>query len=89
MFFRCLESQIFFVINCKNLVEIDYFCDKLSADPQAEMCGWLKDQFGLSWQVVPAKLSDLLNSKEPGKSRRVMQKVLGMKKLNIEEMEKA
>jgi predicted 3-demethylubiquinone-9 3-methyltransferase (glyoxalase superfamily) len=53
------------------------------------MCGWLKDKYGLSWQIVPSKLSDLLSSKEPGKSQRVMQKVLQMKKLNIAELEKA
>ncbi len=83
------NEAISFVVNCDDQNELDYYWDKLSAVPQAEMCGWLKDKFGISWQVVPAKLGELLSSKEPGKSQRVMQKVLGMKKLNIEELENA
>ena len=83
------NEAISFVVNCDDQNELDYYWDKLSAVPQAEMCGWLKDKYGVSWQIVPAKLGELLSSKEPGKSQRVMQKVLGMKKLNIEELENA
>ncbi len=85
------NEAISFVINCDNQKELDHYWDKLSdgGDPNAQMCGWLKDKYGLSWQIVPTALGDLLSSKEPGKSQRVMQKVLQMKKLNISELEKA
>jgi predicted 3-demethylubiquinone-9 3-methyltransferase (glyoxalase superfamily) len=83
------NEAISFVINCDDQKELDYYWNKLSAVPQAEMCGWLKDKYGVSWQIVPAKLGELLSSKEPGRSQRVMQKVLGMKKLDIAELEKA
>ena len=83
------NEAVSFVVNCDAQKEIDYFWEKLSAIPQAEMCGWLKDKYGLSWQVVPAKLGELLSSKESGKSQRVMQKVLQIKKLDIAELESA
>ena len=83
------NEAVSFVVNCESQREIDYFWDKLSAVPQAEMCGWLKDKYGLSWQIVPANIGELLSSKEPGKSQRVMQKVLQMKKLDIEELQNA
>jgi predicted 3-demethylubiquinone-9 3-methyltransferase (glyoxalase superfamily) len=79
-----------FVVNCKDQNEVDYYWDKLISDGgQESMCAWLKDKYGVSWQIVPTKLFELLTSKESGKSQRVMQKVLGMKKLIIEELEKA
>jgi predicted 3-demethylubiquinone-9 3-methyltransferase (glyoxalase superfamily) len=79
-----------FVVNCKDQEEVDYYWDKLISDGgQESMCAWLKDKYGVSWQIVPTKLFELLTSKESGKSQRVMQKVLGMKKLIIEELEKA
>jgi predicted 3-demethylubiquinone-9 3-methyltransferase (glyoxalase superfamily) len=80
------NEAISFVINCADQKELDHFWDNLSAggDPKAQMCGWLKDKYGLSWQIVPTVLGELLSSKEPGKSQRVMQKVLQMKKLDIE-----
>ncbi len=85
------NEAISFVVNCNDQKELDNFWDKLSegGDPKAQMCGWLKDKFGVSWQIIPAELSELLSSKENGKSQRVMQKVLGMKKLNIAELENA
>jgi len=83
------NEAISFVVNCDNQEELDYYWNKLSANPQAEMCGWLKDKYGVSWQIVPTILNELLSSKDPGKSQRVMQKVLQMKKLDIEELEKA
>jgi predicted 3-demethylubiquinone-9 3-methyltransferase (glyoxalase superfamily) len=85
------NEAISFVVNCEDQKELDHFWDKLSenGDPKAQMCGWLKDRYGLSWQIVQAALGDLLNSKEPGKSQRVMQKVLQMKKLDIETLKKA
>ena len=85
------NEAISFVVNCKDQTELDHFWNKLSegGDPKAQMCGWLKDKYGLSWQIVPDNLSDLLSGKEPGKSRRVMQKVLQMKKLDIDTLKRA
>ncbi|MGA8264933.1 MAG: VOC family protein [Ignavibacteriaceae bacterium] len=83
------NEAVSFVVNCGDQIELDYYWEKLSAVPQSEVCGWLKDRYGVSWQIVPTKLGELLSSKEDGKSQRVMQKVLGMKKLNIEELENA
>ncbi|MDB5259036.1 MAG: hypothetical protein JWO73_244 [Candidatus Taylorbacteria bacterium] len=79
-----------FVIDCKDQQEVDYFWSKLTADGGEEsQCGWLKDKFGLSWQVVPSGLSDLLGNDDPEKSERAMKAMLGMKKLDIEAMRRA
>ena len=83
------NEAISFVVNCENQEEIDYYWEKLSAVPQAEMCGWLKDKFGISWQVVPSVLSKLLVDKDGKKSQRVMQVMLKMKKIIISDLEKA
>jgi predicted 3-demethylubiquinone-9 3-methyltransferase (glyoxalase superfamily) len=83
------NEAISFVVNCDNQKELDHFWNKLSAVPQAEMCGWLKDKYGLSWQIVPTALGELLSNKESGKSQRVMQAVLQMKKLDIETLKNA
>ncbi len=83
------NEAISFVSNCDNQKELDYYWNKLSAVPEAEMCGWLKDKYGISWQIVPTVLGKLLSSKENGKSQRVMKKVLQMKKLEIAELEEA
>src|SRR3972149_4997867 len=86
--FKFTEA-ISFVVNCESQEEVDYYWEKLSADPKAEMCGWLKDKFGLSWQIVPTVLSKLLTDKDAKKSQRVMQAMLQMKKINIEGLERA
>jgi len=83
------NEAVSFVVNCEDQNELDHYWNKLSAVPQAEMCGWLKDKYGVSWQIVPAKLGELLSSKEPGKSQRVMQAMLQMKKIIIADLEKA
>ncbi len=83
------NEAVSFVVNCEDQKELDYYWEKLSAVPQAEMCGWCKDKYGVWWQIVPANLAELLSSKEEGKSQRVMQKVLQMKKLDIEVLRKA
>jgi len=78
------NESISLVINCKNQEEIDYYWEKLtSGGGEESMCGWLKDKFGLSWQVVPAELGKLMSSKDPEKSQRVMAQLLKMKKLDI------
>ena len=81
--FKFTEA-ISFVVRCENQDEIDYYWSKLTADGGAEVqCGWLKDKFGLSWQVVPARIGELVSS--PGG----MQAMMKMKKLDIAELEKA
>jgi predicted 3-demethylubiquinone-9 3-methyltransferase (glyoxalase superfamily) len=78
-------------VMCDDQKEVDHYWNKLSAggDPAAQQCGWLKDKFGLSWQVVPRALPKLLTSSDPAKSQRVMTVMLKMKKLNIAELENA
>ena len=83
------NEAISFVVNCETQKEVDYYWDKLSADPKSEMCGWLKDKFGLSWQIVPTVLSKLLSDKDAKKSQRVMQAMLQMKKIIIADLQKA
>jgi predicted 3-demethylubiquinone-9 3-methyltransferase (glyoxalase superfamily) len=78
--FKFTEA-VSFVINCETQEEIDYFWDKLTSDGgQESMCGWLKDKFGLSWQVVPAEIGSLLTGE---KSNEVMQALMQMKKLDL------
>jgi predicted 3-demethylubiquinone-9 3-methyltransferase (glyoxalase superfamily) len=72
-----------FVVNCEDQAEIDYFWEKLTADGgQESMCGWLKDKFGLSWQIIPANLAELMS--DPKKAERVTKAFMNMKKLDIE-----
>jgi len=88
--FKFTEA-ISFVVNCESQDEVDHFWEKLSegGDEKAQQCGWLKDKYGLSWQVVPAVLSDLLSDPDPEKSRRVMKALLQMKKIDIETLRRA
>ena len=78
-------------VNCETQDEMDHFWSKLSAggDVHAQQCGWLKDKYGLSWQIVPAVLPKMLQDPDPAKSQRVMQAVLQMKKLDIAGLERA
>jgi len=86
--FRFNEA-ISFVVYCDNQKEIDYFWGKLSADPKAEQCGWLKDKYGLSWQIVPTALPKMLQDKDARKVARVTQAFLKMKKFDIQALERA
>jgi predicted 3-demethylubiquinone-9 3-methyltransferase (glyoxalase superfamily) len=86
--FKFTEA-ISFSVDCETQEEIDYFWEKLSEGGEKSQCGWLKDKFGLSWQVVPSKMGELMNSKEPGKSQRVMQEMLKMSKLDIKKLQEA
>lgn len=85
------SEAISFVVNCDEQKELDHLWDKLSdgGDPKAQMCGWLKDKYGLSWQVVPTELSKLLSDPNPVKSQKVMQAMLKMKKIEIKDLQKA
>ncbi len=78
-----------FVINCETQVEVDYFWEKLSKGGKEVQCGWLKDKYGLSWQIVPTILGKMLTYKDPEKSKRVMKALLQMKKLDIKQLEQA
>ena len=87
--FRFTEAVSMFV-TCDNQAEVDYFWDKLMAGGgQSSQCGWLKDRFGLSWQIVPAVLMTLLQDPDPATSARVMQAMLQMVKLDIAALQRA
>jgi predicted 3-demethylubiquinone-9 3-methyltransferase (glyoxalase superfamily) len=83
------NEAISFSIDCKTQSEVDEFWKKLSAGGQEVQCGWLKDKYGLSWQVVPAVLGEMLNDPDPAKAKRVMAAMLKMKKIDIDELKKA
>jgi predicted 3-demethylubiquinone-9 3-methyltransferase (glyoxalase superfamily) len=84
-------QAISFAVNCETQEEVDHYWEKLSegGDPKTQQCGWLKDKYGLSWQIVPSILPKLLQNKDAKKSQRVMQALLQMKKIEIAELEKA
>ena len=88
--FKFTEA-ISFVVTCENQAEVDYYWTKLSeaGDEKAQQCGWLKDRFGLSWQIVPTALPRLLGDKDPKKAMRVMQAMLQMKKIDIQALKEA
>lgn len=84
------SEAISFSVDCKTQEEVDELWSKLIADGgQESECGWLKDKFGLSWQIIPTVLNELLNDPDPIKSSRVMQAMLGMKKIIIADIQKA
>jgi predicted 3-demethylubiquinone-9 3-methyltransferase (glyoxalase superfamily) len=83
------NEAISFVVRCANQREIDYYWARLSADPKAEQCGWLKDRFGVSWQVVPAAMDAMMASGDRAAISRVTQAFLAMKKFDLAALEKA
>jgi len=83
------SEAISFQVSCQDQEEVDSFWSKLSDGGEEGPCGWLKDRFGVSWQVVPTALPELLSSSDPETSQRVMQAMLGMRKIEIEELERA
>ena len=82
-------EAISFFVHCKTQEEIDEFWEKLSAGGEKSQCGWLKDTYGVSWQIVPDRLGELLQDKDPEKVKRVTQAMLQMKKLEIKQLEEA
>ena len=86
--FKFTEAISFF-INCETQQEVDELWEKLSAGGSKSRCGWLKDKFGLSWQIIPAALGRLMNDPDPEKSKAVMQAMLKMDKIVIADLEKA
>jgi len=84
------NEAISFVVNCENQEEVDYYWNKLTADGGAEsICGWLKDKFGVSWQIISTILLRYISDKDPKKSQAVMQAMLKMKKIDVSLVEKA
>jgi predicted 3-demethylubiquinone-9 3-methyltransferase (glyoxalase superfamily) len=83
------SKAISFVVNCQSQAEVDSLWEKLSAGGQPGRCGWLKDQYGLSWQVVPTVLPVLLSDPDAAKAQRTMRAMLKMDKLDIAALEKA
>jgi predicted 3-demethylubiquinone-9 3-methyltransferase (glyoxalase superfamily) len=84
------NESVSFVVNCETQKEVDYYWDKLTADGgQQSACGWLKDKFGLSWQITPTALIDMLHDKDAEKSERVMKAMLQMQKIDIKKLKAA
>lgn len=73
-----------FLVQCETQQEVDEFWEKLSQGGKTEQCGWLKDRYGVSWQIVPAALGEMLSDPDPARAQRVMQAMLQMTKIDIE-----
>jgi predicted 3-demethylubiquinone-9 3-methyltransferase (glyoxalase superfamily) len=86
--FKFTEA-VSFVVNCDTQEEVDEFWEKLSEGGEKSQCGWLKDKYGLSWQITPTILTDLMKDKDPAKAERVMKAMLQMHKLDIATLKKA
>jgi predicted 3-demethylubiquinone-9 3-methyltransferase (glyoxalase superfamily) len=80
---------ISFFVNCETQQEVDDLWEKLSAGGKKDRCGWLKDKYGLSWQIIPSALGAMLQDKDPEKSKRVMQAMLQMSKIDIDALQRA
>ena len=83
------SPAISFLVNCDTQQELDDLWDKLTQDGEIEQCGWLKDKYGVSWQIVPSVLGELMMDKDPKKSESVMQAMLQMKKIDREGLKRA
>ena len=80
---------ISFFVHCKDQQEVDHYWEKLSAGGEPQRCGWLKDKFGVSWQIIPEALGRLMGDKDPKKAKSVMEAMLKMNKLDIGELQRA
>ena len=83
------SEAVSFQIECEDQEEVDYFTDKLSAVPEANICGWVKDKFGYSWQITPKRLNELMQDPDRAKAHRVGNAMLKMHKIIISDLEKA
>lgn len=83
------NEAISFFVNCEDQKEVDHFWDALSAYPESERCGWLKDKFGVSWQIIPKALMELMSAPDREKAARVTKAMLAMKKIDVVELERA
>jgi predicted 3-demethylubiquinone-9 3-methyltransferase (glyoxalase superfamily) len=86
-----ISEAVSFQVMCDTQEEVDYYWEKLSAegDPKAQQCGWLKDKFGVSWQVIPVEFLNIVSGRDGQKTSRAMQAMFGMKKLDINVLKKA
>ena len=83
------SEAVSFQIDCEDQEEVDYYWERLTDGGEESQCGWLKDRFGLSWQVVPTGMDELFNDPDPARAQRAMQAMLGMVKLDIAELRAA
>lgn len=83
------NHAISFIVNCDDQAEVDRLWDALGKGGTIEQCGWLKDRFGVSWQIVPTVLGEMMRDKDPARARRVVEAMLQMKKLDIAGLERA
>lgn len=83
------NEAVSFIINCDSQEEIDYYWKALSAVPESEQCGWVKDQFGISWQITPSNMNELMKGATPEETQRKTQAMLSMKKIDIEALRSA
>jgi predicted 3-demethylubiquinone-9 3-methyltransferase (glyoxalase superfamily) len=84
------NESISFLVDCKNQAEVDELWNKLTTDGGEEsMCGWLKDKYGLSWQIIPKQLGELMGDPDPAKAQRVVQAMLKMQKIIVADLQKA
>lgn len=83
------NEAVSFTIDCEDQAEVDYYWEKLSAVPESEQCGWCKDKFGISWQIIPKRLNELLSDPDKEKANRAMQAMMKMHKLDVAELELA
>ena len=83
------SQAISFFVGCETQHEVDALWEKLSAGGEVQQCGWLKDKFGVSWQIIPSALGEMLGDKDPDKSGRVLTAMLQMKKIDIEALKQA
>jgi len=82
-------EAISFFVNCETQQEVDELWDKLCAGGEASMCGWLKDKYGLSWQIIPKALGEMLGDKDPQKAGRVMKAMFQMQKIDVKKLKEA
>lgn len=83
------NEAVSFQIDCEDQAEMDRLTNALSAVPEAEQCGWVKDRFGLSWQIVPRRMAEMLTTGTPDQSRRLMEAMMPMKRLDLAALERA
>ena len=83
------SEAVSFMVGCKDQAEVDYYWDRLVERGEESHCGWLKDRFGLSWQIVPDRLFELTNDPDPARSAAATKAMLGMRKIVIAELEEA
>jgi predicted 3-demethylubiquinone-9 3-methyltransferase (glyoxalase superfamily) len=83
------SEAVSFVVHCKDQAEVDYYWDRLVDDGEESQCGWLKDRFGLSWQIVPDRLFELTGDPDPARATAATKAMLGMRKIVVAELEEA